>query len=237
MFCSNCGKENADGAKFCNSCGATLAIDVNQSAHGQRQQTRNSEIMEIDRMIRYFSQKSEQYKEYDELGDFLTRYTKGKHYTLLIWGIILVVLGLIVIGAIVNTSGTGSTAVLACILLLPGAGMIVGHIFYAKNFDNKMSYSLARYAELSQELLDHYNNYGICSVGAEYTNPANLSVIKATIESGRADTIKEAINILIDDAHRNNMEQIAAQTARNTAVAARGTTVAAVFSAANFFRR
>lgn len=30
MFCAKCGKENPEGAKFCNSCGASLDADVQQ---------------------------------------------------------------------------------------------------------------------------------------------------------------------------------------------------------------
>ena len=87
-----------------------------------------------------------------------------------------------------------------------------------------------------EELYQYYLNYGYCLVSAEYTNPSNLLAILHTIESGRADTIKEAINILVEDAHRNNMEALATQTAVASAAAARGATAAAVFSAANFFK-
>jgi len=33
MFCSNCGNEVAEGAKFCSVCGARLSLDAEPSAH------------------------------------------------------------------------------------------------------------------------------------------------------------------------------------------------------------
>lgn len=31
MFCSNCGKENVEGTKFCNECGAPMEAEVNEA--------------------------------------------------------------------------------------------------------------------------------------------------------------------------------------------------------------
>ena len=58
-----------------------------------------------------------------------------------------------------------------------------------------------------------------------------------TMNSGRADTIKEAVNILVEDAHRNNMEAYARSAAISADNAARGARTAAVFAAANLFIR
>lgn len=33
MFCSNCGNEVAEGAKFCSVCGARLSLDAEPSVH------------------------------------------------------------------------------------------------------------------------------------------------------------------------------------------------------------
>lgn len=233
MFCSNCGKENPDSAAFCNGCGSSLAM--RQADNGSRQRTRNAELTELERLMRYFRQMSAQYEEYDRLFEQINQSAKGKHYALLVWGIIVTVIGGLISSVAFSQMSIDQKGWIALCCLLPGAAMIAGHIFYAKNFDAKRAQALRRFEEVGAELTEHYQNYGVCSVGAEYTNPANLQVIHNTIQSGRADTIKEAINLLIDDAYRNNMQQFAAQTARNTAAAAKGTKAAAVFAAANFF--
>ena len=72
-------------------------------------------------------------------------------------------------------------------------------------------------------------------VGGEYTNPKIISAIADIVRQGRAETPKEAINIMIDTAHKNRMEMFARQTVANTAAAARGARASAVFCAANFF--
>ena len=102
-------------------------------------------------------------------------------------------------------------------------------------FKKRAAKTFQRYDEVTAELFDYYQQYGTCLVGSEYTNPSNLITIMNTIKSGRADTTKDAINLLLEDTYRNNMQRIAAQAARSAAAAARGARVGAVFSAANFF--
>ena len=103
-------------------------------------------------------------------------------------------------------------------------------------------YCRTRINELAQELTQHFRAYGYCPVGPEYTNPSILQQIMSVIQSGRAETPKEAINVLLDDAHKSSMEFAAMLTARNAQAAAEyaqgaaaGATASAVFSAANFF--
>lgn len=237
MYCNHCGADNPDSATYCNHCGSPISDgqSAEQPSRQQRQIIRNSEIIELERMIRYFSQKAEQYSEYDRLNAEINRFSKGKHHALLVWGIIAAALGVFAFSASSSSLNNNARGMVACLCLLPGAGMIVGYIFYARSFNRKIDRMIYRKSELEEELLDYYNDFGACVVGAEYTNPSNLSAIQSVIQSGRADTIKEAINILTEDAYRNNMQKYAAQTAQNTASAARGAKAGAIFAAANFF--
>lgn len=237
MFCNNCGKQNPDGAKFCNSCGANLftaSQNTVDEIQNERHKLRNAEIAEIERMIRYFSKQTTLYDKYDRLSAQIDNFSKGKHYALLVWGIIVSFLGMITTSAL---SGEQAGALAGVIPFLIGQGMIIGHIVYAVSFDKRKNEFEARINQVTSELLDYYNDYGMCAVGAEYTNPSNLAAIANTIKIGRADTIKEAINILIDDAYKNNMQSLAAQTARNSAAAARAAKAGVFFNAANFFTR
>lgn len=235
MYCNNCGMQNPDGATYCNGCGKPITVKPETDSNNDRKSNRNSEIIALERMIRYFSKMSDKYDEYDRLTSKLNLYSKGKHHALLIWGIILLVVGSLVFSATSAQFSNGINGFLSLVCLLPGGGMIVGYIFYSRNFNRNIYRFTEERDMIAEELMEYYNNYGECSVGAEYTNPVNLSIIKDTIQSGRADTIKEAINILIDDTYRNKMQQLATQTAANTAATARATKATAVFSAANFF--
>ncbi len=70
----------------------------------------------------------------------------------------------------------------------------------------------------------------------EYANPEILEIILGMLQSGRADTIKEAINLLINDAERSEMSEYLEMIEQNTAAINEQTRVAAVFAAANFFK-
>ena len=217
-------------------------------AASQRSQVRTGELNEMRRMIDYFSKKTDQYNEYDRVNDELVYLSRGYSVKKMVWGIILAVIGFVqVIYSILQVaaysrygSNSGTTVavvflVLGIIILGLGGLLIFLHIRGRKAYLDRVAYANMRFDQLSEELIDYYNAYGYCPMGPEYTNPSNLAVIYDTIQSGRADTTMDAINILVEDAHRNNMEAIARQTAVNTAVAARGATAGAVFSAANFF--
>lgn len=97
-----------------------------------------------------------------------------------------------------------------------------------------LNYYQNRYKQLSEELDAHFKNYGYCPVAESYTNPKILREIREPINIGRADTIKESMNLLVQDAHNAEMESHAAATANSARNAARGANVAAFFTAASF---
>lgn len=259
MFCTKCGNQITDGSSFCPSCGNNLNTSnvqisyrqrdiaqpiYNNYALNQRAQERTAEINEVRKMINYFSQKTDTYNQYDDVCNQLSRMPASYGAKKIVWGVILSVIGgfflLEAFSALLSGGSNGATGFLALFILsLPffgaGALLIVLHITGSKNYQNRMAILNESFDQLSTELMDYYNAYGYCPIGPEYTNPSNLVVILDTIQSGRANNVSEAINILVEDAHRNNMEAIARQTAVNTAAAARGARAGAIFSAANFF--
>lgn len=262
MFCNQCGRQNPDDAAFCLSCGQNLRalasgnagmMGYQQPSYIQdRMNIRNNEIAEMNRMIEYFSQKRNQYAEYDAVCSMLDLLSKGKRKGLLIWGIILVSLGVFLIfisigmlvsgssGSRSSYSSTSGISIIVTYLISfvgPGTVLIILFIVTSRARDRNGAIASRRYDELTTELYQHYLAYGYCPVGCEYTNPSNLMVILQTIQSGRADTTKDAINVLAEENYRRNMQAIAMQTARSAAAAARGASTAAVFSAANFFLR
>ena len=197
--------------------------------------TRQIELQKMDDLIRHFSVKQKQYDEYDYESEQIYRLSRTSSKAALVWGIIVTV------GCLLITLLTQSTAYLLFLLL--GGGLIALYIFLQARKKNKLEAATKRYYELTDELIDHFRKYPNCPVGPEYTNPSNLAVIKRTIISGRADRIKEALNILVEDAHREKMENIASQTAEyarqaaaNTESIRRDASVTAVFTAANFFQ-
>ena len=69
-----------------------------------------------------------------------------------------------------------------------------------------------------------YNN---CPVSFEFSNPMYLEYFVHLMENGRADSIKEAINLFIDDTHKRKLLLIQQQIAMNAEFAAQAASDAA----------
>lgn len=239
MYCVNCGAMLSDGSKFCSACGqATGANHQQRFYRDERLQMRSAEIAELDRLIAYFSQKQELFDEYDRVNRQVDYYNRARTHGLLVFGIILTVVSALLSGLglsctcshLTQGNSSGPEALLYIIfvpLLLAGIIMIVLGIVFKKSFDSSAAKTRARFEELTNELYAFYLACPDCTVGCEYVNPSNLAAIRATLQSGRANTIEDAINLLLEDAHREEM-----QAAVNRAAQYAGN--AAVFAAANF---
>lgn len=273
MFCVKCGNQMSDDAKFCTKCGALAsgnqnyvtvqpgyngAVQNGYSGDFDRGSVRRTEINEVRKMLSYFSQKTEQYNEYDYVCREFYRLKGGRRIAAVAWGYILAIGGSILAvyligGAVIELikgkpESAGTSFILgilaAFFLALPGVLLILlDKKKIRKEYNEQLAYYTDKYFGLSNELYNHYLNYKNCPIGPEYTNPANIQVILDTIISGRADTTKEALNVLVEDAHRNRMEDLAAQTAqfaqeaaRQAGRAASASQIGAVFSAANYFQ-
>lgn len=73
MFCSNCGKEMPDGAKFCPSCGAQIVAPVNQVTN-----TKSNETPVIEEPAQSSVVPNEPPRSNEELTDWQVSYQKNK---------------------------------------------------------------------------------------------------------------------------------------------------------------
>ena len=300
-LCVSCGQQINDDAQVCPFCGAPQVTarqaqpqQINQPiAQGQMNQPswgygyqqgmpmgygyqnpdaiRQKSIVDMNNLINYFSQKQQQYNEYDSVTESISQLL-GRHrkpVPLLVWGIIITVLSSVFLLSFKDVKDMPGFKIFLIVSVIIGLGMIAGFILLsirASNYNkNKLKSDVERQAELSEELANHYYAYGYCPVGMEFTNPTILRTIADNIRQGRADTPKEALNNLLDDAHRAQMELLSQQTlaaakltaanssviAANSAItaaasvstavsaaqAAKAARTGAVFAAANFFFR
>ena len=212
-----------------------MNMGMNRNMISERE--RSASLNELNRMAQHFSQKQDQYDEYDRVSDQIDTLSGPRSHALLVWGIILLALmGSSSLIAAISTHDSKAWLWFA-ICCIPGVLMITGYILRGVYLKSRLRNCYARYDELSEELEQHFVSYGYCPVGMEYSNPKILELIYNVIRQGRADTPKEAINVLLIDAHRSEMELYAAQTAAATRSAARRSGVAAAFCAASFFLR
>ncbi len=267
MYCTNCGKSIGE-QNFCQHCGARVAKEELASSeqsptvatgipgasmpvyatYTDRTQQRQYELDVMQKLLGHFSLKIPQYNEYDQVSYRINQLSRGSSQAALIWGIIVSGIAL-VMGAIASADREALPAFF--IFLIIAILLYALHIRGKRKNKKQLAQAIDRYYELNEELYAHYCRYENCPIGPEYTNPANLQVIRQTIISGRADTIKEALNILVEDAHRERMEDLsartaqyaqqaaasAAETAARAGQTARNTSVTAFFTAADYFKR
>ena len=243
MFCPFCGATVADGAAFCSTCGKSLSAQPSVAVQAppitdyqaQKNAVRQSEINALDNGLRYFMQKKDDFDAYDMVCELVNYYAGGAKSSLLVWGCIIATFG--IIGLLAAASG-GGAALLGMFLafLLPGGMMIAGGILMKINNRKKYAYYQQEYANLSQSLYEHYLGYPNCPVGPEYVNPEILSLVMGILQSGRADTIKESLNILESSVKQSEIDAYLEMIESNTAAINAQTRVAAVFAAANFFK-
>ncbi len=279
-FCSNCGAQVDAGSRFCMSCGspveqtpvapaptpAPVYAPVSSIAH--QGNIRQESIVEINRMIQYFSKKQAQYDEYDDCCEKISYYSNprarvsvggGRGTPFKVFGLIMTIGGGVFCLASLATiaaystasrygasadSGTVAVMVVPWIILAAGIALLVlsgikGRAYVGRvnaERERLLKHYEDRYDALANELNTYFMNYGYCPVAASYTNPRILELIREPINLGRADTIKEAINVMIMDSHNSEMELQATLAAQSAASAARGAKAAAFFSAANFIR-
>ena len=221
MFCPNCGQQVADGAVFCTNCGTNLngQMPVQQAQPDYVQQNysvRENELGLLSEIWRYFSQLTAKYREYDATCKQVNYYAQGASVALLVWGCILASICLL-FAIIFSTDYYTQDAVPVFLLLFlfPGSLMILGGILMQVNNRKKLSRYRAQYAQILQEIYSFYAAYSGCPVGLEYTNPDALAYLLKQMQSGRAYTIRDAINLTVSQ-KANQINQYTERIQRNT---------------------
>lgn len=251
MYCSRCGSFVEEGRDFCANCGTKVGI-FNGYSRIDRINMRTAEVDELDHMIEYFGKKQDLYDEVTDCENKVDYYSNPnvvfKGFTgrpLKVIGLILTIVSCVLcyISAIVASmvKNIYLYIIVAVLALFIAAGVILiiagvkksNRFYLNSNFkkalivkDNKL-----RIVELQAELYEHYENYGYCCIGFEYSNPLILNLIRNTIVSGQADSIKEALNILKQNERFSNLETLVSQTAVSAAEAAAAAERAAAYAA------
>lgn len=256
-FCVSCGTPLATAAPVSPVINQTMApVYAPVSSLNQQERVRTDTLSELNRMINYFSLKQQQYDEYDKCSENIDIFSNPRARINVKTGLDgkpFIIAGAICAGVFMSftyialmlagyTKNYGVPLLLFFITSLGIGSLVFGIIRNTKNNRIRNNYRLnmlsqneTRFAELANELSIYYQNYGYCPTGPSYTNPKILQKLRELVYLGRADTVKEAINIMHLDAHNSEMELQAANAARSAASAARGANTAAFFSAANFF--
>lgn len=228
-YCIKCGEALNFEAKFCSNCGESVVNALNND-----RVTINNKKEELlstfDTVYNYFQPLRNKYKAYENLC-FAISNTKPigvKRY---------IILGFAIFGVTyVASMGLSQSFKFGNLCVLIG---VVVAIYAYRNKCSKNSKDVdGLYKQLNKvgsDLYSHYVNYANCPISYEYSNPELIIVLRKMISSGRAESVKEAINLMIDDEHKARMETGQMEMLNETRRAANAAGTAAFFSAASFF--
>ena len=247
-ICSKCNSPLTGNSKFCGKCGTpvqtnTSASYANTVYSSYQQMTMEECIGELNRMCEYFEQVDSVYREYDACDRHIKENSAPvlnfiSHTIKPIWFICLGA-AFFVLASFLQKENSLS-AVIGWYIV--GGIIILATLFYISLFLVDMIIALknrrrqaSRQAELAIELTKHYENYGYCIVGQEYTNPRILAMIKENMITGRSYTIQNAVDLLYIDNQKKEKSAVKFLEITKQRQNKYGAKTAAAFIPANFF--
>ena len=234
-FCPQCGAPYQQNAAFCASCSAPRNNSANYTFQ-QAAQTRNELLDSLAVAYRYFMEKQEQFNQVEKLTMKKNSYKPIKVGILVAGGLLLLLAFVYTISFIVETFFPSLEYPITMLLTNNPAVMWIIFIVvlpYIARQINKQYIRKAKEKDANEieaavaEIEDHYNNWPECPVPLVYSTPMAISQLYKVVESGRAYSIKEAINIAIHDAQAQqwtdqqsrvmkNQERILSEVSWNT---------------------
>ena len=208
MFCPNCGKETQQSTPFCPFCGNTLTVQQESVKQSKSVNPRQESMDELEYMHSYFSQIDSAWKRYDSLLKEAAR-RKGRSTSKagLVWGIILIAIFSLSLVVVLTSNNkvfpegpdyyNYITYGFFGFMIALGILLIVLNAVRKANNKKRIAWCEAESDRMEDLIIDHYNKYENCPIGVEYTRLSDIELIYDTIRQGRADTIKEAMNLLI----------------------------------------
>lgn len=248
-YCPKCGADVGDAA-FCHNCGNQITetlVEIHNTgaaAVQMQQSIRQESLDQATKVYEYFKVKEKSFIDYEKIQEKLAYYQGNNKTVMIVFGWIFAAIALsLIFGQLISiplqlseySFDFSSFMVTLCCTGVPVLIFgVLAIVFLTTSY--KWEHTKKKEVPELQDLLlvyekdlnEHYEAYGVCPVGIEYSDPRILEVLVSNIKSGRADTIKESIAIMMDDAHKTAMEL-------NSRMAADAAGAAAAFSAASFF--
>lgn len=226
-FCNGCGAGLKLNAKFCSSCGLEVVPDDIPAENAST--IRGQTLQLIDKLKAHFDPMAETYERLIELNAQYEKLKKpGTGKDVIIGGIVMGVLaffgGALLIGlGIFPTLVFIAGILFICLCII---GVISGIMDESKGNPKIKQYEISKKSmeeeipALDALLHEHYDSYPQCPISFEYSMPPILNELRERVISGRADTIKEAIQCMLDDTHKAEMLELQKQTAESAKKAA-----------------
>ena len=212
MFCSKCGQEVSDDASFCSKCGSpTGGLKQPSSQESGVRQTTYELLSSVDRKLR------DQRAHYRAIQDDNIKLAelrksdkdKGRWIFSVAWGLALWYLS----GFIEGESAAIGCRVAACVPFAICALGAARKAAMVKNLRRDIATHVAAVVEIYASVKDNPLSF-------EHSSPYALDSLLAIVRQGRADTLKEALNVYEDEVHKSSMLDLQ-KAAVNEATAAR----------------
>ena len=210
VTCPNCnGQIQIDVSRefgFCSYCGTRIVFEREAPLNATQAfaDNRSAALDEIRRIMDHFKPVANDFRRIDAVNDQIDHLTNKKYSGVIGAGITILVIGLLII--LCGGIPVGIGVIVVAIMLFVVSGV-------QKNNDQQTIEDLkVEKRELSRLLFEKYKEYSNCPVGIEYCREDVLHDLYEYLRKGRAETIKEAINLLESDEHNAEMMRIAKET-------------------------
>lgn len=219
-FCSSCGT-NLDGQAVCPNCGTpagqTVMVSGNTSViQGAPKSERSMAIAKIDDVLGHFSAVEDDFNRFIAKSEEIE---KRKKKPILKWMYVAPLVWIVMFATYNDVNYISEF-----LAYIYGYGLLIAPLVLPIVAKVKNAQAIKRLDKETDELVEivlaNYKTYeGEMPVGFEYYNPKYLNEIRGMLTSGRATNIPAAINLVLDDQHKQIMELRALLT-QNAAEAA-----------------
>ena len=198
-FCMYCGKELPDNAMFCSGCGKKADLSsVEPENHTQGTHQNSEDIIDALKTCKSIFAPVQQ--KYDSRNQLQVSLSSKTNYFILF--VVFIVIGFVLGNALDYTfweMGIQTLGVMSCWI---GIGLVVPLLITLKIKSNERNQA-AMLVNLNSELEANYQTKNLpVKLAFEYSDPRIIDVLIDILKKGRADTIKEAINCMLDDQYK-----------------------------------
>lgn len=225
-FCSNCGTKISDNVKFCPNCGNSITGEVSATEQKQSTSVREEALNELNKLYQHFSKKEKEYIEFSSLEETteedIKEAEKKRKISRIVSPIIVFALCFGIYYFCLAIELNPPLILMILISITISVLTVLESNINGKKQIEKTKTLLARKEELRKELFEYYNQYDKCPIGIEYTYPPDIILdIMDVVKSGRADKISDAINLILDDIHKAEVERSVKAAESYVAITAR----------------
>lgn len=226
-FCTVCGRELTEGSRFCPKCGNCIEssnieeevikqkIDINEIGQQTILTDKSAIITELERLKEYFMNMETQYNQRNSYILFLNTVKAPSVIAWFFGGGVLAFIIYLLLFLALNWDIGGIGFIVVWIAITVG-----GYMHFKKK--NKFEVYNTRMAlkTLETELNNFYLDARNCIIAFDYSEPAIIQKLILLLRNGRADSLKEAINVMLDDIHKQTLINQQAEIVRNSENAA-----------------